>query len=265
MIEYSKQAQEIFTAKDMADHINLKFNSSFKVEFIRKFMRNKAKIRYKKIKSRPSNVNFMKIGSTRRLFAVMFSKVINDNTLVINIDESSINRNLKSKYSWIFKGRSHEAKNVQFSGSLNVIMAIWSNGCWFSLFSNEAINSAKFVLFINNFSKWLIQQSYFGFSDRLILLDNCSIHKSKQTKEALLKTNLKVLYLSPYSPDFVPVEMGFSILKQNIVKEWKNQMLKLNLKDSYQTVVRALKSLKSKTIKQLFLKVYAEIKRYLLG
>ena len=144
-------------------------------------------------------------------------------------------------------------------------MAIWSNGCWFSLFSNEAINSAKFVLFINNFSKWLIQQSYFGFSDRLILLDNCSIHKSKQAKKALLKTNLKVLYLYPYSPDFAPVEMGFSILKQNIIKEWKNQMLKLNLKDSYQTAVRALKSLKSKTIKHLFLKVYAEIKRYLLG
>ena len=124
MIEYSKQAQEVFTAKDMADHINLKLNSSFKVEFIRKFMRNKANLRYKKIKSRPSNVNFMKIGSTRRLFAVMFSKAINDNTRVINIDESSINRNLKAKYSWIFKGRSHQTKNVQFSGSLNVIMAI---------------------------------------------------------------------------------------------------------------------------------------------
>ena len=53
MIEYSKQAQEVFTAKDMADHINLKFNSFFKVEFIRKFMRNKANLRYKKIKSRP--------------------------------------------------------------------------------------------------------------------------------------------------------------------------------------------------------------------
>ena len=97
----------------------------------------------------------------------------------------------------------------------------------------------------------------FGYSDRLILLDNCSIHKSNQTKEALFKTNLKVLYLYSYSYNFAQVEMGFSILKQNIVKEWKNQMLKLNLKDSYQTVVRALKNLKSKTIKQLYMKVYA--------
>ena len=62
-------------------------------------MRNKTNLRYKKIKSRLSNVNFMIIGSTRRLFAVMFSKAINDNTLVINIDESFINRNLKTKYS----------------------------------------------------------------------------------------------------------------------------------------------------------------------
>ena len=98
MIEYSKQAQEVFTAEDMADHINLKFNSSFKVEFIRKFMRSKANLIYKKIKSRSSNVNFMKIGSTRRLFAVIISKAINDNTLVININESTFNRNLKTKY-----------------------------------------------------------------------------------------------------------------------------------------------------------------------
>ena len=51
MIEYSKQAQEVFTAEDMADHINLKFNSSFKVEFIKKFMRNKANLRYKRLNS----------------------------------------------------------------------------------------------------------------------------------------------------------------------------------------------------------------------
>ena len=78
MIEYSKKAQEVFTAKDMADHINLKFKSSFKVELIRKFMRNKTNLRYKKIKSRPSNANFIKIGNIIRLFAVMFSKAIND-------------------------------------------------------------------------------------------------------------------------------------------------------------------------------------------
>ena len=55
--------------------------------------------------------------------------------------------------------------------------------------------------------------------DRLILLDNCSIYKSKKPKDAIIKYNLKELYQSASSHDFAPIEMRFSILKQNIVKE----------------------------------------------
>ena len=37
----------------------------------------------------------------------------------------------------------------------------------------------------------------------------------------LIKSHLKVLYQSAYSPDFDPTEIRWSILKQNIEKEKK--------------------------------------------
>ncbi len=35
-----------------------------------------------------------------------------------------------------------------------------------------------------------------------VILDNCSIHKGKEIKKAIQKVGAKVIYLSPYSPEF---------------------------------------------------------------
>ena len=63
---------------------------------------------YKKVKSRPSNINIQKIDKIRSLFAVKLSKEITFNSRLINIDESSINRFVKSNYSWGYKGKPVE-------------------------------------------------------------------------------------------------------------------------------------------------------------
>ena len=62
-------------------------------------MKDELNLSYKKIKSRPNNADFSKIRSARILFAIEFAKVINKNTLILNLDESSINRSIKNDYS----------------------------------------------------------------------------------------------------------------------------------------------------------------------
>ena len=47
----------------------------------------------------------------RSLFAVVLSKEINLKTLLINIDESSINRFVKTYYSWGYKGKPIKLNN----------------------------------------------------------------------------------------------------------------------------------------------------------
>jgi transposase len=37
-------------------------------------------------------------------------------------------------------------------------------------------------------------------------LDNCNIHKGKEIEKAIEKTGEQLIYVSPYSPDFSPLE-----------------------------------------------------------
>ena len=91
------------TTKEITEYANSSLNTCYSVGFIRKFIKLDLKLTYKRVKSRPNNVSLLKIDSIRRLYSIKLSKSISDKTLLINIDESSINRGVKSLYSWSFK------------------------------------------------------------------------------------------------------------------------------------------------------------------
>ena len=52
----------------------------------------------------------------------------------------------------------------------------------------------------------------------LVIMDNLRCHKVKGVKEAIQRTGAQLLYLSPYSPDFNPIEMLWSKLKAVLKK-----------------------------------------------
>jgi len=45
---------------------------------------------------------------------------------------------------------------------------------------------------------------------------NCKIHKTPLVIDTLAQYDLKVIFLPPYSPDFNPIELDFSVLKSAI-------------------------------------------------
>ena len=60
----------------------------------------------------------------------------------------------------------------------------------------------------------------------IVVMDNLSIHKVKGVQELILSANALPLYLPPYSPDFNPIEMLWSKLK-NFLCKWKIREVKL--------------------------------------
>ena len=99
-----------FNAKEITNHINSKLNTNYSTQFIRKVMKEDLKLSYKKVSSRPNNIDFNKLKAIRTLFAVKFAQIVDKNTLILNIDESVINRGTKNHYSWCSKGIQKKLK-----------------------------------------------------------------------------------------------------------------------------------------------------------
>ena len=53
-----------------------------------------------------------------------------------------------------------------------------------------------------------------------VVMDNCTIHTGEEVEKAIQKKGIKLIYLSPYPPDFSPIENLWSKLK-NILRSIK--------------------------------------------
>ncbi len=51
---------------------------------------------------------------------------------------------------------------------------------------------------------------------QIVVLDNLAVHKSARAITAIESVGCSVLFLPPYSPDFNPIELAFSKLKQHL-------------------------------------------------
>ena len=83
---------------------------------------------FKSVKWRKTIINFNKINNVRTLFTVKYLKETLLHIFMININQPSLNRDVKTWYSWGTRGKLIETKNVSFTGSISWIWAIWSYG-----------------------------------------------------------------------------------------------------------------------------------------
>jgi transposase len=89
-----------------------------------------------------------------------------------------------------------------------LIAALDSQGVRCSMVLDGAVNRAAFEAFVADV---LVPQLQAG---DLVVLDNLSSHKGPKIAALIRATGADVLYLPPYSPDFNPIELAFSKIKQ---------------------------------------------------
>ena len=215
------------------------------------FMKLESNLTYKKIRSRTNSVNINKLIAVRLLFIVEFYKILAQKTLIINVDESSINRHIKSNYSWSTKGNPAEWLNSPYTRSTSIYMAVCSNG---------TIDSVKFSTFIEHLENWLKENHYFEIYDILLIMENWSIHKTKAIKDKLANWNLNVLFLPCYTPQWAPIESCFGIIKYKLRKEKAIGITNSNQRKNYSLIYNWMKALRAETIKKLFADMLNQIK-----
>lgn len=126
---------------------------------------------------------------------------------LVFIDEMGIAANLTRLY-----GRSQVGQRVvqavasPHQQRVSVMGAMASAGVRHLLTCEGAVNGEIFEMFMDEVMGELQ-------SGDVVVMDNVAFHKPASLKEKIEAVGAKVLFLSPYSPDFNPIEKLWSKLK----------------------------------------------------
>jgi len=139
-----------------------------------------------------------------------FWKTIKEISLkdLIFIDESGVNLARVRLYARSLKGErakgpkpTKRGKNVSIIGAMSVNEILTSVNL---IGGTDAITFEAFII------RKLVPKLWKG---ACVVMDNCPIHLGEEVKKAIEKKGAKLIYLSPYSPDFSPIENLWSKLK----------------------------------------------------
>ena len=127
---------------------------------------------------------------------------------LVFLDETGVNLAMVLLYARAFKGQRAYSKRPEKKGkNVTLIGAMALSGLIASFSFDGATDGDTFLFFVEHV---LCPQLWPG---AVVVMDNLSAHKVSGVREALAKVGANVVYLSPYSPDFNPIENCWSKLK----------------------------------------------------
>ena len=139
---------------------------------------------------------------------------------VFFIDESGFSVSMRCK-----RGRSLRGKPAVLtcptmkSKNISVCAAFNRKGLMMLDIVISSFNSIKFGIFLQKLIKMIEKKK---LNECVFIMDNASIHKTKEIKAMVEKTSHELLYLPPYSPFLNPIENCFS--------KWKNYVKRSRVK-----------------------------------
>ncbi len=94
----------------------------------------------------------------------------------------------------------------------SLVAALSLEGLGAAMTLQGAFDTIAFVYFVERFLAPSLAPG------QIVVLDNLSVHKAKRVRELIEARGCKVLFLPAYSPDFSPIELAFSKIKEALRK-----------------------------------------------
>jgi transposase len=91
---------------------------------------------------------------------------------------------------------------------ISTIGALGPGGLTTAMCFEGTLTGAVFLQFLDEFRVPVLKPG------QIVILDNAQAHKVAGVRERIGGAGARVLYLPPYSPDFNPIEMAWSKIKQ---------------------------------------------------
>lgn len=128
---------------------------------------------------------------------------------LVFLDETGINLAMTCSYARAKKGRRAYNKCPYNRGqNVTLIGAISASGFLAPFIIEGWTDKEAFLTYV---IKILVPQLWSG---ACVVMDNLTAHKAEEVRKAIESVGARIVFLSPYSPDFNPIENCWSKLKQ---------------------------------------------------
>ena len=155
---------------------------------------------------------------------------------LVFIDESGAKTNMTRLYGRAKNGaRAVDSTPGGHWNTTTMISSVRLDGSTAPMVINGATNKEVFKVYVE---KFLLPNLNKG---DVVILDNLSAHKGKETRELIESVGVELWFLPPYSPDLNPIEKMWSKIKQFL------RSFKARSQDAlYDAIAAALKTVTAK-------------------
>ena len=171
--------------------VQFKLSTTINLHAIRDYLRKYLKYRYKRGVSRNIRARNLTTKFKQFIFGWNLLSDLNDGLLIVNIDENTFSRSVKSCYSWLPKGSSNGIVNDYSSGRI-MIWTILSNGHWLCSLLQDIATLKEFwayLLILKLFiQKWFSKAA----SGVTVILDNAFIHWTSEVKQSRSRHGMRI-------------------------------------------------------------------------
>ena len=171
---------------------------------------------FKKASSRSILSNNPKLKYLQAVYSWKIFNFLNEGAYLVNVDECSISKSLRTHYSWLSKGKGAPIINTNCKGNANVIFALGCDGEWIWAIYNNSSTAERFSQFLMILKAYALLVLDRTEDELKIILDNATIHVATKTKRAAFYLELEVHWLPQYSPELAPVELVFGMAKRRL-------------------------------------------------
>ena len=141
-----------------------------------------------------------------------------DTSMLVWVDESGSDRRAcMRKYGYAIRGDTPVYSRSLYRGKrINAIAAMTSSEVLAVELHKGNVNGEVFYDFLRG--TLIPRMQTFPNRNSVLIMDNCSIHHIQDVKKLLKDYGVVLLFLSPYSPDYNPLEESFSFVKSYLRK-----------------------------------------------
>jgi transposase len=194
------------TCSELAKHVL----ETFKIRISRQLvciLIKQTNLSYKRIRTR---------GTSKRKEELVHSfvsryKNIQKDVKIVSIDESGFDQRAHPIYGYAQKGKkaivTHSLSTDR--NRYTLILAVSNIGEKEYIVTKDSVNGSCFVNFIKSLT--FPEGTY-------IMLDNASIHKTVEFKQAIYEKKYLIIYTPPYGCEYNPIELVFGRVKQAFYK-----------------------------------------------